>query len=130
MSQSRDREYLRNFFAQMEIKTEYYHICYDRSTATVSFSGSLRLSGPEEYAQISKLLGDVGDLEPPKITLNLQHLEFLNSSGISMLSKFIISMRKRQQVSMVVQGSQRIAWQGKSLKNLQRLMPSINLELV
>jgi hypothetical protein len=114
----------------MEIKTEDYRIWYDRSTTTISFSGSLRLSGPAEYAPIAKLLGDVGNLEPPKITLNLQQLEFLNSSGISMLSKFIIEVRKKGQVSMVVQGAQRIAWQGKSLKNLQRLMPTLELELV
>jgi hypothetical protein len=114
----------------MEIKTEQYRICYDRETATVSFSGSLRLSGPEEYQPITQLLGDVADAETGKITLNLQQLEFLNSSGISMLSKFIIEVRKKATVQMAVQGSQSIAWQAKSLKNLQRLMPALILELV
>ena len=114
----------------MEIKTEDYGICYDPSTATVSFRGSLRLSGPQEYAPIVQLLEEVADLAPAKITLNLQQLEFLNSSGINMLSKFIIEVRKKARVQMAVQGSQRIAWQGKSLKNLQRLMPGLQLELV
>jgi hypothetical protein len=116
--------------AVMEIKTENYRICYDPSTTTVSFVGSLRLSGPEDYAPIVQLLGEVADAEPAKITLNLQELEFLNSSGINMLSKFIIEVRKKARVQMAVQGSQRIAWQGKSLKNLQRLMPGLQLELV
>jgi hypothetical protein len=80
----------------MEIKTEQYRICYDRETATVSFFlGSLRLSGSEEYQPIAQLLGDVADVAAGKITLNLQQLEFLNSSGISMLSKFIIEVRKK-----------------------------------
>lgn len=114
----------------MEIKTEQYRICYDRETTTVSFLGSLRLSGPEEYQPIAKLLGDVADGDAGKITLNLQQLEFLNSSGISMLSKFIIEVRKKAGVKMVVQGSQSVAWQAKSLKNLQRLMPALILELV
>ncbi len=114
----------------MEIKTEKYHICYDRETATVSFSGSLRLSGIEEYQPIIQLLGDVANTQREKIILNLQRLEFLNSSGISMLSKFIIEMRKKPGVQMVVQGSNSIAWQGKSLKNLQRLMPALVVELV
>jgi hypothetical protein len=114
----------------MEIKTEDYRICYDPSTATVSFVGSLRLSGPAEYAPIVELLGSLASVEPAKITLNLQQLEFLNSSGINMLSKFIIEVRKQARVQMAVQGSQRIAWQGKSLKNLQRLMPGLQLELV
>ncbi len=114
----------------MEIKTKDYGICYDPSTATVSFVGSLRLSGAEDYAPIVQLLGEVADVEPAKITLNVQQLEFLNSSGINMLSKFIIEVRKKARVQMVVQGSQRIAWQGKSLKNLQRLMPGLQLELL
>ncbi len=114
----------------MEIKTEDYRICYDPSTATVSFVGSLRLSGPAEYAPIVQLLSKVASVEPAKITLNLQQLEFLNSSGINMLSKFIIEVRKQARVQMAVQGSQRIAWQGKSLKNFQRLMPGLQLQLV
>jgi hypothetical protein len=114
----------------MEIKTEDYRICYDPSTTTVSFVGSLRLSGPAEYAPIVQLLGEVADVESAKITLNLQQLEFLNSSDINMLSKFIIDVRKKARVQMAVQGSQGIAWQGKSLKNLQRLMPGLQLELV
>ncbi|MCW6052099.1 hypothetical protein QUB60_23190 [Microcoleus sp. A2-C5] len=114
----------------MEIKTEDYEICYDPATATVSFVGSLRLSGAEDYAPIVQLLGEVADVEQAKITLNLQQLEFLNSSGINMLSKFIIEVRKKAGITMAVKGSQRIAWQGKSLKNLQRLMPALQLELL
>ncbi|MEG4573159.1 hypothetical protein QUA56_10750 [Microcoleus sp. N3A4] len=114
----------------MEIKTKDYHICYDPATATVSFVGSLRLSEPAEYAPILQLLAEVADVEPAKITLNLQQLEFLNSAGINMLSKFIIEVRKKARVQMAVQSSQRITWQGKSLKNWQRLMPGLQLELV
>jgi hypothetical protein len=73
-------------------------------------------------------LNDLADSEPPKITLNLQKLEFLNSSGINVLSKFVIKVRQKGTMQMVVQGSKTIPWQGKSLKNLQRLMPSLQLE--
>ncbi|MEG4083033.1 slr1659 superfamily regulator [Microcoleus sp. POL10_C6] len=114
----------------MEIYTEDYHICYDPATATVSFIGSLRLSGPAEYAPIAQLLTQVADVEPTKITLNLEQLEFLNSSGINMLSKFIIHVRKTAKVQMAVQGSQHIGWHGKSLRNFQRLMPSLQLEFL
>jgi hypothetical protein len=114
----------------MEIKTQDYCICYDPATATVSFIGSVRLSGPTDYVPIAGLLGSVADAAAPKIILNLQQLEFLNSSGISMLSKFIIEVRKKKRSQVTVQGSQFIAWQGKSLQNLQRLMPGLELELV
>jgi hypothetical protein len=113
----------------MEIKTEDYSIWYDSVTETAIFQGSLRLSGMEEYAPIVKLLNDLVESEPPKITLNLRELEFLNSSGINVLSKFVINVRQKESMQMIVQGSKNIPWQSKSLKNLQRLMPSLQLEL-
>jgi hypothetical protein len=112
----------------MEIKTRDYSIRYDPDTKTVDYQGSLRLSGMEEYAPIVQLLNELADSEPPKITLDLRKLEFLNSSGINVLSKFVIKVRQKGTIQMVVQGSKNIPWQGKSLKNLQRLMPSLQLE--
>ncbi len=113
----------------MEVKGENYSVTYDNETITVNFQGSLRLGGMEEYAPIVKLLNQVVDMEPEIITLDLKTLKFLNSSGISMLSKFVISVRKKKNISITVKGSKAIPWQGKSLKNLQRLMPSLKLEL-
>ncbi|MGK7884801.1 MAG: hypothetical protein AB4057_09275 [Crocosphaera sp.] len=112
----------------MEVKGENYSVTYDNETITVNFQGSLRLGGMEEYAPIVKLLNQVVDMEPEIITLDLKTLKFLNSSGISMLSKFVISVRKKKNISITVKGSDDIPWQGKSLKNLQRLMPSLKLE--
>ena len=113
----------------MEIKSKDYSIWYDPITTTVSCQGSLRLNGTEEYAPIVQLLNDLANQEPSTITLNLQNLEFLNSSGINVLSKFVMKVRQKGNIKMVVQGSNTIPWQGKSLKNLQRLMPSLQLEL-
>jgi anti-anti-sigma factor len=114
----------------MEIKNENYRIRYDESVATVSFEGSLRLNGMEEYAPIAQLLADAIEQEPPSIALDLKDLKFLNSSGISMLSKFAIDVRNKKNIQMTVIGSQDTPWQSKSLKNLQRLMPSLKLEWV
>jgi hypothetical protein len=113
----------------MEIKTEDYRIYHDKETTTVTCHGSLRLSGMEEYAPIVQLLNDIADEQPSTITLNLRQLEFLNSSGINVLSKFVIKVRQKGTTGMVVLGSNHIPWQGKSLKNLQRLMPSLRLVL-
>ncbi|MGK7882380.1 MAG: hypothetical protein AB4060_20105 [Crocosphaera sp.] len=112
----------------MEIKTDDYFVIYNPETITVSFGGSLRLGGSEEYAPIVELLDEAVASEPEIITLDLIALEFLNSSGISMLSKFVISVRKKKNISITVKGSDDVPWQGKSLKNLQRLMPSLKLE--
>jgi hypothetical protein len=113
----------------MEIQTEDYSIRYDPVTETVICQGSLRLSSMEEYEPIVQLLNDVADSEPATMTLNLRELRFLNSSGINVLSKFVIKVRQKGNVQLVVQGSKEIPWQGKSLKNWQRLMPTLQLKL-
>ena len=112
----------------MEIKTEDYDIWYDAAAKTVICQGSLRLGGMEEYASIVQLLEDVVDRQPQILTLNLRGLKFLNSSGINVLSNFVIKARQQKNMQLVVQGSKKISWQGRSLKNLQRLMPSLELE--
>lgn len=113
----------------LEIRTEDYSVWYDRPTNTVICKGAFRLSGVAEYAPISQLLNDVLNEQPPVIVLNLRDLQFLNSSGINILSKFVISVRQKGNTQLLVQGSKNIPWQGKSLQNLQKLMPSLKLEL-
>jgi hypothetical protein len=114
---------------KMEVKSDTYSVFYDTESSTVHWKGSLRLSGTEEYAPIIELLDQAIESQPSILTLNLRDLQFLNSSGISMLSKFAIKVRQKKTIKMIVQGSQNIPWQGKSLKNLQRLMPSLTLEV-
>jgi hypothetical protein len=114
----------------VEIKAENYAVLYHPETSTIAFSGALRLAGMEEYAPISQLLSDVLDDQPAQFTIDLQGLEFLNSSGINMLSKFVIKTRQQAVTHLTVLGSQSIPWQGKSLKNLQRLLPCLELQLV
>lgn len=113
----------------MNIQSDNYTIDYDPQTNIVNFRGSFRLNGMKDYEPITDFLNKVTEPEPPIIILNLQKLEFLNSSGISMLSKFVINMRKKQTTNIIVKGSKNIPWQEKSLKNLQRLMPNLVLEL-
>ncbi|MEK7990865.1 MAG: hypothetical protein VSS52_007650 [Thiotrichaceae bacterium] len=111
----------------MEIKTDDYSVRYDDVTATVSCSGSLRLSGMEEYAPILEFLNDAADQQDDALNLNLCNLEFLNSSGINVLSKFVINVRQKKSPQINVIGSTKIPWQAKSLKNLQRLLPTLKL---
>jgi Uncharacterized conserved protein len=112
-----------------EIKGQDYIIQYDRESATVCFQGELSLGGPADYAPIVQLLDEVANPEPSTITLNLKKLEFLNSSGISMLSKFVIAVRKKKTIQLLVVGSNDVPWQQKSLKNLEKLLPTLKLEL-
>lgn len=114
----------------MEIKTEDYSVVLDEASSTVVCKGSFRLNGTEEYAPIVQLLNSAADSQPEVITLDLTELQFLNSSGINVLSKFVISIRQRSKIGLTIKGAKKIPWQGKSLLNLQRLMPALKLELL
>jgi hypothetical protein len=113
-----------------EIKSEDYNVYYDMESETVHFQGKLCLGGSQEYAPMTQLLNEVMVQSPSSLTLNFQQLEFLNSSGISMIAKFIIRLRQKPPMQVLVIGSQEIPWQGKSLKNLEKLLPGLQLKIV
>lgn len=116
-------------FAKMEIKDKDYTVRYDSETKTVIFQGELQLSGMDDYAPIMSLLDNIVAQEPPVITLDLRGLEFLNSSGINVLFRLVIKVREKGTMQLVIQGANRVSWQSKSLRNLQRLMPAVQLNL-
>jgi len=115
--------------ASQEIKDEDYLIQFDADSGRVNFQGELSLNGPKDYAPITDLLNEVVASEPETITIDLRSLAFVNSSGISMLSKFVISVRKKKGIQLIILGSSKIPWQGKSLKNLEKLLPGLKLEI-
>ncbi|WP_254567679.1 hypothetical protein [Oscillatoria sp. HE19RPO] len=112
-----------------EIKGEDYSVQYIEESVTVKIEGELSLTGSADYAPITALLNEIAERNPPMITLDLKKLEFLNSSGISMLSKFAIAMRKKKTIQLAVIGSDDIPWQRKSLQNFLKLCPNLQLTL-
>lgn len=112
----------------MEISTERYQVNYDPAKLTLACQGSLRLYG-EEYSSIVRLFREVADEKSVTITLNLKELQFLNSSGINAVLKFVIWVRDRKTSQLVVQGTHQFPWQSKVLYNIQQLMPRAILTL-
>ena len=112
-----------------EIQQEDYQVKYDPDDATVVCAGNFRLRGPE-YEAISAMLNEAADAGHSTLMLDVTGLEFLNSSGINTLSKFVLRMRQQKDSQLVVKGSEHYSWQKKSLGNLQRLLPGMQLALV
>lgn len=111
----------------MEISTNEYRVWTEGSR--IHYEGTMRLSGTEAYAPILELMNDVLGSKPEVIILDLTGLEFLNSSGINLLAKFTIEIRKQPDIGVSVLGSKAIPWQSKSLRNLQRLHPALELTI-
>ncbi len=123
-----DRESSAATSQMQEITGETYTVQYSPETGTIILTGTLRLNGMAEYAPIADALRAA--LEAAKaLTLDMRGLEFLNSSGIAMLSKFVIEVRNSQDVTLTILGDGALAWQAKSLSNLKRLMPALTLDL-
>lgn len=111
------------------ISGESYEIRLEENANTVFLKGALRLSGTEDYAPILDMLKGTLTSRRGPILLDLRELDFLNSSGITMLSRFIIEARDQADVNLCFFASESVAWHARSLKNLQRLMPALTIRL-
>jgi len=110
----------------MEIQHDNYHISYDPAAATITYSGSLRLSH-QSYQPIIELLDKIAEAQPDALTIDLRQLRFLNSFGLGIIARFVMRLEK-QQTTLVVRGNEAFPWQKKALRTLPRLAPSLRLQ--
>ncbi len=105
-----------------------YSCTYEPTTQTLVLAGMLRLDGTKGYAPIAEFLDAVAAQRPPSLTLDVQRLEYLNSSGIATLARFVLGLHRQGDTRLLIKASQQMPWQERSMKNLVRLMPSAQLE--
>ncbi|GGG21616.1 MULTISPECIES: slr1659 superfamily regulator [Rhizobium] len=111
----------------MEIRDENFRIWAENEC--VYFDGVLRLAGPDAYAPIYSLAAAALHENNGRVIFDLTGLEFLNSSGINLLAKLTIEARKQSDVQLVIRGTAQYPWQSKSLPNLKKLFPQLDLQL-
>lgn len=114
-----------------QIQGDEYAVEYDPAAHAVRLTGTVRLQTSDDYAPITALLQRAHDeAAGGPLSLDFRQLQFLNSSGISTISRFVINARKQDRVALSVLGNRDIYWQQKSLGNLQKLWPKVQIEIV
>jgi hypothetical protein len=111
------------------IHGESFDVQLEEENSTILFKGALRLCGTEDYAPILDMLKETLTSPAMRIVLDLRELDFLNSSGITMLSRFVMEARDRPGIDLQVLASEAVPWHARSLRNLQRLMPGLSIRL-
>jgi hypothetical protein len=114
----------------MQLNGEDFSIVFDNNKNVVDFSGSIRLESMNEYQKIAQFLLDIHELSLPNLTLDFKKVEFLNSSGIAMLCKFILDVKKIDKMDILVIGNEKILWQKKSFSNLKLLWDKVDVKFL
>lgn len=96
-------------------------ITYHPSESLLTFEGSMRLANMKEYDVVADFLRESSESSQNELTLDLQSLRFLNSSGITTLSLFILNCKKTGSPKITFLKSDSISWQQKSITNFKKL---------
>jgi hypothetical protein len=113
----------------MEFKGEDCLVTFNELKNTIEFFGTIRLRDSSDYKSIGDLLENALCTVAQELVLDFRNLQFLNSAGINTISKFIIAARCSDKVNVKVMGNEQISWQQKSLRNLQKLWPKVQIEI-
>ncbi|HLU94045.1 MAG TPA: hypothetical protein VKZ54_07970 [Membranihabitans sp.] len=103
-------------------------IIYTPSDSILTFEGSMRLANMKEYDVVAEFLRESTESSPTELIMDLQSLRFLNSSGITTLSLFILNCKKMGNPKITVLKSDSISWQQKSIANFKKLWNEVEIK--
>ena len=102
-------------------------IIYNESESIMVFEGAMRLANMKEYDVISEFLKESTVTSDKHLTLDFKSLEFLNSSGITTFSLFVLNCKKAGNPKITVLGNNSLAWQQKSISNFKKLWNDVEI---
>lgn len=91
--------------------------------------GVLRLPSPAAYEACFEPLRQGLSAAAESYTVDISQVHFLNSSGITGLSRLVLLARNAGK-PLVLIGSRSASWQGKTLNLLKRLYDKLEVQLV
>ncbi len=100
--------------------------CPDAQSARIA--GVLRLSSPAEYEPFFEPLCAAVD-NNDSYTIDLSGVRFMNSSGITSLSRLVLRARSQSKPLTLV-GAEGVSWQTKTLTLLCRLHDKLEVQFV
>ncbi|HLT92905.1 MAG TPA: hypothetical protein VKZ56_00010 [Membranihabitans sp.] len=103
-------------------------ITYHEAESLLTFTGSMRLANMKEYDVVAEFLHESSESSIDRLTLDLKSLRFLNSSGITTLSLFILTCKKQGYPKITVVKNDTISWQQKSITNFKKLWDEVEIE--
>ncbi len=112
----------------MELIDEKFSVQYDASNGKISCKGIMDLREKKGYQPLANLFDEVVEQSPQIITLDIRQLEFLNSTGITVIgSGLVIKIRNKALSKLVIHCSKDFPWQSRSMKGISKLMSDIEL---
>lgn len=104
-----------------------YSIDLDAAGTSARIAGILRLASPIAYGPVFQGIQAALSAKPASYRLDISKLSFMNSSGITALSRTVMTARQHD-VPMVCVVNDSFPWQRKTLSTLQRIHPKLDLQ--
>jgi|AMFO01.1.fsa_nt_gi Uncharacterized conserved protein len=112
------------------MRTEPEDFTFNSSSSDhVTVEGVLRLASPADYESRFEPLRRGVETASGAFTLDISRVRFINSSGITALSRLVLHARSLEK-PLVMVGLQNVAWQGTTLSLFKRLYKQVDVQLM